>query len=101
MMCDTCTNRMYCENEEKQMCIANDYDRYDDDGSLELDLDDTEYDQDIDTVRTVFEWIVCDSPSRGAKVLNDCCTAITSMVDKELGNLIFKNIMQTVSRCAI
>ena len=31
MMCDTCTNRIYCENEEKQMCIANDYDRYDDD----------------------------------------------------------------------
>ena len=101
-MCDTCTNRRYCENEERQMCIANDYDRYDDDGSLELDLDDkTEYDQDIDTVRNVFEWMVCDSPSKGAKIINDCCTAITSMVDKELGNLIFKNILKTVSRCAI
>lgn len=100
MMCDTCTNRRYCENEERQMCIANDYDRYDDDG-LQIDLDGTEYDQDIDTVRTVFSWIVCDSPNQGAKVLNDCCTAVSTMIDKELGNLFFKNILQAAQRCAI
>lgn len=99
MLCDTCTNRRYCENEEKQMCIANDYDRYDDDGSLELDLDDDDYDEDIDVVKTIFKWLVEDNTDRGTKVLSDCCSAITSMIDLELGNLMLRNILKTAGTC--
>lgn len=100
MMCDTCTNRTYCENEEKQMCIANDYDRYDDDGSLGGDLDeDDDYDDDIDVVKIIFKWLVEDSRDRGTKVLSDCCSAVTSMVDLELGNLMLRNILKTAGTC--
>lgn len=99
MMCDTCTNRRYCENEERQMCIANDYDRYDDDGSLDLDLDDTEYDQEIDTVRDIFNLMVDDNPDTGCRVLSNCCSLITSLVDKDLGNLLFINMMRTAGTC--
>lgn len=98
MMCDTCTNRMYCENEERQMCIANDYDRYDDDG-LQIDLDDEDYDEDIDVVKTIFRWLVEDNTDRGTKVLSDCCSAITSMIDLELGNLMLRNILRTAGTC--
>jgi len=99
MMCDTCTNRTYCENEERQMCIANDYDRYDDDGSLDLDLDDTEYDQEIDTVRDIFNLMVDDNPDSGTRVLSNCCSVITSLVDKELGNMLFMNMLKTAGTC--
>ena len=98
MMCDTCTNRMYCENEERQMCIANDYDRYDDDG-LQIDLDDEDYDEDIDVVKTIFRWLVEDNTDRGTKVLSDCCSAVTSMIDLELGNLMLRNILRTAGTC--
>lgn len=97
-MCDTCTNRMYCENEERQMCIANDYDRYDDDG-LQIDLDDEDYDEDIDVVKTIFKWLVEDNTDRGTKVLSDCCSAVTSMIDLELGNLMLRNILRTAGTC--
>ena len=99
MMCDTCTNRTYCENEEKQMCIANDYDRYDDDGSLDLDLDDTEYDEDIDTVRNIFDLMIDDNPDTGTRILSNCCSVITSLVDKELGNMLFINMLKTAGTC--
>lgn len=98
MMCDTCTNRMYCENEERQMCIANDYDRYDDDG-LQIDLDDEDYDEDIDVVKTIFKWLVEDNTDKGTKVLSDCCSAVTSMIDLELGNLMLRNILRTAGTC--
>ena len=99
MMCDTCTNRTYCENEERQMCIANDYDRYDDDGSLELDLDDTEYDTEIDTVKMVFNLMVCESKDTGVRTLSNCCTAINSLVDWELGDLLFRNLLRCAGTC--
>ena len=99
-MCDTCTNRTYCENEEKQMCIANDYDRYDDDGSLELDLDDDDYDDDIDTVKILFKLMVEDNNDTGSRVLSNCCSAVTSLVDKTLGNMMFRNILKTAGTCS-
>ena len=81
------------------MCIANDYDRYDDDGSLDLDLDDTEYDQDIDTVRNVFDLMIDGNTDPASRVLSNCCSVITSLVDKELGNLLFINMLKTAGTC--
>lgn len=102
MKCETCTNRRGCEQEEQMMCIANDYDRYDDD-SLEYYLDDAamngDYDQDIDTVKIVFKWVLIGNPGRGVKAVSDCCSAIIAMIDCELGDMMLQNILRTAGTC--
>ena len=100
MMCDTCTNRTYCENEERQMCIANDYDRYDDDGSGDLtaDLDDTEYDSAITTVQNIFE-LMMSATGTATQILSECCSAVTSLVDQDISDMLFRNILRTAGTC--
>lgn len=102
MKCETCTNRRYCEQEEQMMCIANDYDRYDDD-SIEYYLEDADmgnpYDQDIDTVKIIFQWTLIGNPGRAVKDMSNCCSAIISMIDSELGNLMLQNILRTAGTC--
>ena len=56
MLCDTCTNSRYCTNEERIMCIADNYNQYDDDGSAFSTYYD--YDNNIDSVKTIFEAVV-------------------------------------------
>lgn len=94
MLCDTCTNRRYCENEERQMCIANDYDRYDDDGSFGQD-----YDTEIDTVKMVVDILVTDNIHPAINVMNSIVSTVSSLVDNELGNMMIKNILKTAGTC--
>lgn len=96
MLCDTCTNRLYCENEEKQMCIANDFDRYDDDDSA-YSSDPT--DPDIDSVRTIFETMIDRTAERGAKTLYNTCLSIHSMIDKALGDMLLMDCIHAIEHC--
>mgnify|MGYP007013865661 FL=1 len=96
MLCDTCTNRRYCENEERQMCIANDYDRYDDDGSA---YSSNPHDPDIDSVRTIFETMIGHTTERGSKSLFNTCLTIHSMIDKTLGDMLLMNCIHAIENC--
>ena len=96
MLCDTCTNRLYCENEEKQMCIANDFDRYDDDGSA---YSSNPTDPDIDSVRTIFETMVERTAERGSKSLYNTCLAIHTVIDKALGDMLLMNCIHAIEHC--
>ena len=102
MMCEICGNRKQCEQEEAQMCIANDYDMFEDDGFHLDDVDlSNKYDSDIDTVKILFRWTIIGSPNKAAKDISNCCSAVTSMIDLELGNLMFQNILRTVEKCHV
>ena len=96
MLCDTCTNRTYCENEEKQMCIANDYDRYDNDGSA-YSSDPT--DPDIDSVRTIFETMIDRTAERGSKSLYNTCLSIHTIIDRTLGDMLLMNCIHAIENC--
>ena len=96
MLCDTCTNSRYCENEERQMCIANDYDRYDDDGSA---YSPKAYDNDIDSVRTIFEAITDESKEKGSRTLYNACLAIYTVIDKTLGDMLLMNCLHAIEHC--
>lgn len=96
MLCDTCTNRTYCENEEKQMCIANDYDRYDDDGSA---YSSNPTDPDIDSVRTIFETMIDRTAERGSKSLYNTCLSIHTIIDRTLGDMLLMNCIHAIENC--
>ena len=93
MLCDTCTNRTYCENEERQMCIANNYDRYDDDGSAYSGYDNT-----IDSVRTIFETMM-ERSEHGARSLYNTCLSIHAVIDKTLGDMLLMNCIHAIEHC--
>lgn len=94
MLCDTCTNRRYCENEERQMCIANDYDRYDDDGSAY-----SSYDTEIDSVKTIFETMIDRTAEAGSRTLYKTCLSIQSMIDSTLGDMLLMNCIHAIQNC--
>lgn len=96
MMCDTCTNSRFCENEERQMCINNDYDRYDDDGSP---YSADGYNRDIDSVRTIFEAVTEESTEKGSKTLYNACMSIYSIIDKTLGDMLLMNAIHAIENC--
>lgn len=96
MLCDTCTNRTYCENEEKQMCIANNYDRYDDDGSA---YSSNPVDPDIDSVRTIFETMIDRTAERGSKSLYNTCLSIHTIIDRTLGDMLLMNCIHAIENC--
>ena len=95
MLCDTCTNRRYCENEERQMCIANDYDRYDDDGTA---YSANPYDTAIDSVRTIFETMISRS-EHGSRSLYNTCLSIRSIIDKTIGDMLLMNCIHAIENC--
>ena len=55
--------------------------------------------QPTDTVRNIFDLMVDDNPDTGSRILSNCCSVITSLVDKELGNLLFINMIRTAGTC--
>lgn len=95
MLCDTCTNRRYCENEERQMCIANDFDRYDDDGTA---YSANPYDTAIDSVRTIFETMISRS-EHGSRSLYNTCLSIHAIIDKTLGDMLLMNCIHAIEHC--
>lgn len=97
MLCDTCTNNRYCENEERHMCISNDFDRYDDDGSAFSPYND--YDRDIDSVKTIFEAITDESEERGSKTLYNACMSIYAVIDAALGDMMLMNCIHAIEHC--
>ena len=97
MLCDTCTNRRFCENEERQMCIANGYDRYDDDGSV-YSPSVTTYDNDIDATRTVFEAML-DEETKGSQALYNACKSIYTIIDRALGDMLLMNCIHAIENC--
>ena len=95
MLCDTCTNRMYCENEERQMCIANNFDRYDDDSFTA----DDDYDDDIDSVKSIFSLMTNRSLETGSRTLFHTCLAIQSAIDRTLGDMLLMNCIHAIEHC--
>lgn len=96
MLCDTCTNRMRCENEERQMCIANDFDRYDDDTYCEGD---EEYDDDIDSVKDIFSAMMKRTAEKGSQTLFKTCLSINTLVDKTLADMLLMNCIHAIEHC--
>ena len=92
MMCDSCANNRYCEFEERQMCIAHDYERFEECPPITEEDEEDE----IEDLQNIFNMCFLLSLSSGSNLLFSALSAVRCLINKDVSDMMFFDILKSL-----